>query len=136
MILAGHIDVVDNFLECLITMPGGSHFSHLMVSCFGQTVKQVNHSMFYVKRFIYHRRFALGLNPINLCLSGCGQPDRVYFSAMCDTVHLGRCGCDRDLDEGEREDFEVYKQVRVRLTLLTRIRLIMPCFQTATSGGL
>jgi len=110
LILAGHIDVTENFLEPLTTMPENARFDHLMVSCFGQSVKPVNHSMFYIKRFIYHRQFSLSLNPIDLCLSGCGQPDRVYFSAMCRTVHLGRCGCDRDLDEGERKDYEVYRK--------------------------
>src|SRR5260370_41100827 len=65
LILAGHIDVMDNFLENLINMPKNGHFKHLMVSCFGQTVKRVNQSMFYIKRFIYHRQFSLSLNPID-----------------------------------------------------------------------
>lgn len=89
--------------------------------------------MFYIKRFIYHRQFSLSLNPIDLCLSGCGQPDRVYFSAMCKMAHLGPCGCERDLDEDEMmKDYEVYNKVRVNLALFTGIKLMASCFSSRT----
>ncbi|KAF8328616.1 uncharacterized protein EI90DRAFT_1538544 [Cantharellus anzutake] len=113
LLLIGHVDVMDNFLECLIGMPRNEALTHLKVAFFGVSVKPVNHSMFYIKRFIYHRHFNHGLRPVNLCLYGCGDPDRIFFAAMCNTVHLGRCLCETEpeLTDEEPGEYETYVKV-------------------------